>query len=72
MLGVTGEGPADSCSELQYLDTLCASAAQVMKKSVQETAGNILSHYENDEHFDKCLWLRDNRATQYIRDLFNC
>lgn len=62
----SGEVAVDSCSELQYLDTVCVSA------SVEEAAKEILNEYMNDEHFNKCRWLRDNRAAQYIRNLFRC
>lgn len=67
-----GEGSLSSCSELQFLDDLCEGAAQLMKQSVEETSENILTQYRDDEGLDRCTWLRENRATQYIRRLFRC
>lgn len=68
--GGSAEGPV--CSELQFLDHLCESASQLIKQSVEETAEKILTRYRGDEGLDRCAWLRDNKATQYIRRLFNC
>ena len=68
----SGKGPVDSCAELQYLDTLCSNAAQTIKQSVVETARNILNTYIDDENFNTCTWLHDNKASQHLRNLFSC
>lgn len=70
----SGEGASTSCSELEYLEDLCESTAQLikMKKSVEETAATILTQYRGDEGLDRCSWLHSNSASQYIKRLFNC
>jgi hypothetical protein len=69
----SGEEPATiSCSELQFLDTLCSSASEVIKQSIVEIAGKILNTYRRDENLDRCKWLHSNMATQFIKNLFHC
>lgn len=62
----------DSCSELQYLDTFCSSAALVVQQSLVDSVRKILSQYETCEWFHRCQWLEENNATQYIKNLFGC
>ena len=57
----------DDCSQLQYLNRLCAP---VLIKSVEETTRLILEPYRGGEGFVTCQWLQSNNIL--FRNLFNC
>ena len=57
---------SDSCSQLQYLHTACASSPQLINAVTYQAAREILVEYQRDEGFGICDWVRRNSLPSYV------